>query len=95
MHSSNWVGRSGLHRESRATQADSLTVLKASKSEGGYAGTGWIHPKVKHCRGNINRADQLAGAHSRLAMDKKQPVFGRNLATGPDVLASARKKCTR
>ena len=36
MHSSNWVGRSGLHRESRATQADSLTVLKASKSEEGY-----------------------------------------------------------
>ncbi|MGL4887471.1 MAG: hypothetical protein ACRC4V_14200, partial [Aeromonas veronii] len=57
MHKSNWVGRSGLHRESRATQADSLTVLKASKSEEGYAGTGRIHREVKHCRANINRAD--------------------------------------
>jgi hypothetical protein len=57
MHKSNWVGRSGLHRESRATQADSLTVLKASKSEEGYAGTGRIHREVKHCRININRAD--------------------------------------
>jgi hypothetical protein len=52
MHKSNWVGRSGLHRESRATQADSLTVLKASKSEEGYAGTGRIHREVKHCEHN-------------------------------------------
>ncbi len=51
------VGRSGLRRESRATQADSLTVLEASKSEEGYAETGRIHREVKHCRVNINRAD--------------------------------------
>ena len=43
MHKSNWVGRAGLRRESRATQADSLTVLEASKSEGGYADTDRIH----------------------------------------------------
>ena len=49
MHKSNGVGRSGLHRESRATQADSLTVLKASKSEEGYVGFGRIHREVKHC----------------------------------------------
>ena len=49
MHKSNWVGRSGLHRESRATQADSLTVLKASKSEEGYVGSGRIHLTLKHC----------------------------------------------
>jgi ATP-dependent protease HslVU (ClpYQ) ATPase subunit len=49
MHKSNWVGRTGLRRESRATQADSLTVLEASKSEEGYVGTGRIHLTLKHC----------------------------------------------
>jgi hypothetical protein len=57
MHKSKWVGRTGLRRESRATQADSLTVLEASKSEEGYADTDRIHREVKHCRVNINRAD--------------------------------------
>ena len=51
------MGRAGLHRESRATQADSLAVLKASKSEEGYADTDRVHREVKHCRVNINRAD--------------------------------------
>ncbi len=49
MHKSNWVGRASLRRESRATQADSLTVLKASKSEEGYVGFGRIHLTLKHC----------------------------------------------
>lgn len=55
-HADAWcylgVGRADLRRESRATQADSLAVLEASKSEEGYVCTGRIHLTLKHCEHN-------------------------------------------